>query len=72
MARCSWVTTSPSMVAVRTLGCWIPPRPAYSTPQRWRQWRYRAAIMNGAPSAVSRVVSAPRFELGVADRFRDY
>ena len=36
------------------------------------QWRYQAVEIDGAPSAVSGVVSTLRFELGAADRYRDY
>ena len=36
------------------------------------QWRYRAAIVDGAPSAVSGVVSTLRFELGAAERYEGY
>ena len=36
------------------------------------QWRYRAAVIDGAPSAVSGVVSTLRFELGAAERYAGY
>ena len=36
------------------------------------QWRYRAAVIDGAPSAVSGVVSTLRFELGAAERYEGY
>ena len=36
------------------------------------QWRYRAAIVDGAPSALSGVVSTLRFELGAAERYEGY
>jgi len=36
------------------------------------QWRYRAPIIDGAPSAVSGVVSTLRFELGAAERYEGY
>ena len=36
------------------------------------QWRYRAAVIDGAPSAVSGVVSTLRFELGAAEQYEGY
>ena len=36
------------------------------------QWRYRAPVIDGAPSAVSGVVSTLRFELGTAERYEGY
>ncbi len=36
------------------------------------QWRYRAPVIDGAPSAVSGVVSTLRFELGAAERYEGY
>ncbi len=36
------------------------------------QWRYRAPVTDGAPSAVSGVVSTLRFELGAAERYEGY
>lgn len=36
------------------------------------QWRYRAPIIDGAPSTVSGVVSTLRFELGAAERYEGY
>ena len=36
------------------------------------QWRYRAAVIDGAPSGVSGVVSILRFELGAAERYEGY
>jgi len=36
------------------------------------QWRYRAPVIDGAPRAVSGVVSTLRFELGAAERYEGY
>ena len=36
------------------------------------QWRYRAAVIDGAPSAVSGVVSTLRFQLDGAERYEGY
>ena len=36
------------------------------------QWRYRVAVIDGVPSAVSGVVSTLRFELGAAERYEGY
>ena len=36
------------------------------------QWRYRAAVIDGAPSAVSGVISTLRFELGAAEQYEGY
>ena len=36
------------------------------------QWRYRAPVIDGAPSAVSGVVSTLRFELDAAERYEGY
>ena len=36
------------------------------------RWRYRAPVIDGAPSAVSGVVSTLRFELGAAERYEGY
>ena len=36
------------------------------------QWRYRAPVIDGAPSAVSGVVSTLRFEVGAAERYEGY
>ena len=36
------------------------------------RWRYRAPVIDGAPSAVSGVVSKLRFELGAAERYAGY
>ena len=36
------------------------------------QWRYRAAVIHGSPSAVSGVVSTLRFQLDGAERYEGY
>ena len=36
------------------------------------QWRYRAAVIDGSPSAVSGVVSTLRFQLDGAERYDGY
>ena len=36
------------------------------------QWRYRAPVIDGAPRAVSGVVSTLRFEVGAAERYEGY
>ena len=36
------------------------------------RWRYRPPVIDGAPSAVTGVVSTLRFELGAAERYEGY